>query len=302
MDKTTLYNYFQGTCTDSQRHEIRQWVEQSPENYAEFMKQHRMFDATLLLSRQSARKSMRTRILRFAGVAAVAAARAIVYLILNISGGMQDALLQQIIVPDGQRVNLILADGTDVWLNSGSRFSYTTDFSKKNRSVTLDGEGYFKVAKDKDHPFTVHTSKADVEVLGTEFNVRSYEAEDDFTTSLIEGSVRLTTGSSTAILQPNEEAFLSAEGFVVSELKDKEEFLWRDGILSFGETSFFQLMKKFEKFYDVSIRIDNPDLENYSSMGKFRLKDGVEHALDVLASDAGFTYEFDADHKLITIK
>ena len=288
---------------DAQRHQIRQWVEASEDNRNEFMQARKLYDATLLLAPRTS-KAVHNKIIRFVRyAAAIAAAIAIgVFGMYIYVSNDTNSAIQQIVVPEGQRVNIMMADGSEVWLNSGSRMTYSTGFSKKERNVTLDGEGYFKVARDEKRPFRIHTLKADVEVLGTEFNVRSYDRDSIFSTSLIQGSVKLTAENSSAILSPEDEAFLTKDGFKISKIRDHDEFMWKDGILAYRQTPFRELVKRFEQFYNVRIRIDNPDVLDYSSMGKFRREDGVEHALDVLASDAGFTYEVDNDNHLIIIK
>ncbi len=303
MNKSLLYKYFKGDATTAERNVVRRWVEASPDHYEEYIRERRLFDATLLLARRSVRQPLGLRLLRLGRVAAAAAAVfALGILFQHIMTRPEESLMQRIVVPMGQRVNLQLADGTDVWLNSGSEFTYSTAFSKSDRTVTLDGEGYFKVAKDAEHPFRVHTSKATVEVLGTEFDLKAYDDSPEFTASLLEGAVQLVAGDARTILKPNESATLHNGTFVISEITDGDEFLWRDGILSFGETPFVELMKRFEQFYGVKIRVDNRRMAGYSAMGKFRQADGVEHALRVLASDAGFDYLFDEENQLIIIQ
>ena len=139
-------------------------------------------------------------------------------------------------------------------------------------------------------------------MLGTEFDLAVSRSTGDFRASLVEGSVRIEAGDAWTVLKPNESATLHNGTFVISEIADNDEFLWRDGILSFAETPFIELMKRFEQFYGVKIRVDNRRMAGYSAMGKFRQADGVEHALRVLASDAGFDYVFDDKNQLIIIK
>lgn len=303
MDKNLLYKYFKGEASPSERKAVRTWVEASADHYDEYIRERKLFDASLLLSPREVRSPLKARLLRLGRMAAAAVAVfALGVLFQHLNTRPEEGLMQRIIVPMGQRVNLQLADGTDVWLNSGSEFTYSTTFSKSDRRVTLDGEGYFKVAKDARHPFRIETACAAVEVLGTEFDLAASRSTGDFRTSLVEGSVRIEAGDVWTVLKPNESATLHDGTFVISEITDGDEFLWRDGILSFGETPFVELMKRFEQFYGVKIRVDNRRMAGYSAMGKFRQADGVEHALRVLASDAGFDYVFDDKNQLIIIK
>jgi ferric-dicitrate binding protein FerR (iron transport regulator) len=107
--------------------------------------------------------------------------------------------LNEINVPLGSKSHIILPDGSEVWLNAGSKLSYLMDYGKKQRKVNLEGEGYFKVAKIKERPFVVHTVKANIKALGTEFNVKAYPEENAIETILVEGSVvidKIATGKS----------------------------------------------------------------------------------------------------------
>ena len=103
--------------------------------------------------------------------------------------------MQTVIVPAGQRAELLLADGTKVWLNSRSKLKFPDRFQKDARKVELDGEGYFEVTHQEEAPFTVHTSKYDVKVLGTEFNVKAYKDKEQFETSLLKGSVEVSNAN-----------------------------------------------------------------------------------------------------------
>ncbi len=101
--------------------------------------------------------------------------------------------MQSIYVPTGQRVNITLSDGTNVWLNARTKIVYPAVFDKSVRQVAVDGEAYFDVAKDKKRPFIVETGKCNMEVLGTKFNVEGYSDKDDFEVTLMEGSVRVAS-------------------------------------------------------------------------------------------------------------
>ena len=116
--------------------------------------------------------------------------------------------MNTITVPAGQRANLTLADGTNVWLNARSEMRYPAVFTGNKREITLDGEAYFEVTHNEDKPFVVQTNKCNVEVLGTKFNVEAYSDSEDFCTSLMEGSVRVSdkrNPSETLVLAPNQQ-------------------------------------------------------------------------------------------------
>ena len=129
MDKNLLYKYFKGEASPSERKAVRTWVEASADHYDEYIRERKLFDASLLLSPREVRSPLKARLLRLGRMAAAAAAVfALGVLFQHLNTRPEEGLMQRIIVPMGQRVNLQLADGTDVWLNSGSEFTYSTTF------------------------------------------------------------------------------------------------------------------------------------------------------------------------------
>ena len=115
------------------------------------------------------------------------------YIYNNVAKPAPVLAMNKLVVPPGQRANLTLSDGTNVWLNACSEMTYPASFSEDTRRVSLKGEAYFDVSKDVEHPFVVQTKKCDIKVLGTEFNVRVNESESDceFSAALLEGSIEL---------------------------------------------------------------------------------------------------------------
>jgi len=211
--------------------------------------------------------------------------------------------MQSLYVPHGQRAELFLSDGTEVWLNSGTTLTFPEHFSGKSRNITLDGEGYFKVAKDKNRPFIVHTGKYDVRVLGTEFNLKSYAKNNYFETALIEGSVEVLSDYQPPVrLMKNETVYLSEDKLLKGSINDFNYFKWREGLICFEKENLSSLFKKLELYYDVQIVIENERLLNWSYTGKFRIKDGVEHVLRVLQLRHAFEYTKNDEENVITIE
>lgn len=215
------------------------------------------------------------------------------------------AAMNTITVPAGQRVNLTLSDGTTVWLNARSEMVYPAVFSGAKREVKLDGEGYFEVKHDKESPFVVHTRKCDIEVLGTKFNVEAYSDSEEFSTSLMEGSVKVTDNSAVSasvLLKPDQEVHMKDGRLLVSSIDDYDHFRWRDGLVCFDNIAFNELMKRFEKCYGISIVVENKNLEEYSCSGKFRISDGLDNALRILQRNAKYTFERNEDNTIVYIK
>ncbi|MEG2066249.1 MAG: FecR family protein, partial [Tannerellaceae bacterium] len=213
--------------------------------------------------------------------------------------------MNTITVPAGQRVNLKLPDGTSVWLNARSEIVYPAVFLGSMREVKLDGEAYFEVAHNAKSPFIVHTKKCNIEVLGTKFNVEAYSDSDDFSTSLMEGSVKVTdkaASSTPIILKPDQMAHLENGRLLVSSIDDYDHFRWRDGLVCFRNMEFNELMTRFEKCYGIDIIIENKNLKGYTCSGKFRVSDGLDNALRILQQDARYTFERNEENTVVYIK
>lgn len=211
---------------------------------------------------------------------------------------------QSIYVPAGQRAELMLADGTKVWLNSRSTLTFPGSFKGNIRNVKLDGEGYFAVTKNVEQPFIVETNKCNVKVLGTELNVMAYAADSVWETSLLEGAVEiLVPGSNNSgmRLEPNMMASLKGNRLVKGRIKEVDYFLWREGLLCFNDISVRDMIEKLKLYYGVDIVVNNTRILKNRYTGKFRTKDGVEHVLKVLKLNNKFTYTKDDETNVITI-
>ena len=214
-------------------------------------------------------------------------------------------LQHQIHVPTGQHVEIMLADGSKVWLNSGSTLTFPSKFNGKKRLVELDGEGFFEVKSDKEHPFIVSTSKYQVKAVGTSFNVYDYQDSPQFEAALLNGKVEVTTNakkSSAVILTPNQRAALCQGVLKVKPIENTNNYLWRKGILYFNEP-LLEVFDKLQEYYDVEFQIRNTSLTRKSPYctGKFRAKDGLEHIIRVLKETNHFDYQIDYENKKIII-
>lgn len=158
--------------------------------------------------------------------------------------------------PMGGTYQLRLPDGTKIWLNAASIIKYPVSFaSQKERRITLlNGEAYFEVAKDKKHPFIVQSDQQEVEVLGTHFNISSYDDESSVKTTLIEGSVKVYNKLESVILRPNQQASLSKNGIVISsDLSTDDVIAWKNGLFSFDDEPIESVMNKIARWYNVDI-------------------------------------------------
>lgn len=139
-----------------------------------------------------------------------------------------------------------------------------------------------------------------MEVLGTQFNVDAYN-ENDFSTALLRGSVRVTDKSQlneSVVLEPNNLVRLDKGKLTVVPITDFSSYSWKEGIITFKDIEFDALMKKLEKNYGIRIVVDNSRLDNYACSGKFRISDGIEEVLRALQQDAHFTYEWEGEEEI----
>ena len=297
MDQKLLYKMFEGQATDADLTEIRKWAGENPENKKMLLHERALYDA-LQLSGQKTKSAIHVTNLPAWKWGSIAAAAIAVLFVLSIFFEFRKEIkpeiaMNTITVPAGQRVEVKLADGTHIWLNALSELSYPVSFNGEKREIHLKGEAFFDVAKDKSKKFIVHTERCEVEVLGTQFNVEAYN-EDEFSTALLRGSVKVTDKSQpdeSVVLEPNSTVRLANGRLTVTPITDFNPYSWKDGLITFKNISFKALMKKLEKNQGIHIIIENRSLDNYACSGKFRISDGIEEVLKVLQQDAHFTFE-----------
>ena len=223
----------------------------------------------------------------------------------HMSHQLQDDLQAQtntLYVPAGQRACITLQDGTIVWLNAQSTLIYPSHFYGKERTVSITGEAFFEVSKDKEKPFIVTAQDAKIRVLGTKFNVYSYPDTKQIKTSLIEGAVQVFYKSKQVILRPNEDSIAQDGKLTVSNIKNPDMLLWRNGIYSFNNERLTEIVRKLELYYDVTINIVNPKLQDICYTCKFRQRDGIEKILYTIQKIHHFKIEINKEKNVITLK
>jgi transmembrane sensor len=200
----------------------------------------------------------------------------------------------ELVVPRNRRITLILSDGSKVWLNSESRLRYPEYFKDNSRMVSLMGEAYFDVRKEDGKPFIVSASEVNIEVLGTTFNVSAYADEQEISTTLVEGSVKvMEKGAKTShLLGPNERSVFSSvsKTFSVAETDTELYTSWIHGYLKFSSESLDQVIHKLVRSYGVEMKIGDLALREYKFSGKLDLKETVSQVLDVIQLAAPLEY------------
>jgi len=167
----------------------------------------------------------------------------------------QEVIYNTIVVPRGGEYQLVLADGSKIWMNSASSLRYPTSFSGGERKVYLSGEAYFEVAKNAKMPFIVKTDKAEVQVLGTHFNVKAYDDEDLCKTTLLEGSVKVHSSAAANEIKPGEQAIINGTGQqkITSDINVDEEVAWKNGLFMFTKADIKDVLQQVSRWYDIDV-------------------------------------------------
>lgn len=215
-----------------------------------------------------------------------------------------DLIYNELVIPRGGEFSLTLSDGTIVFLNAESKLRFPVKFDGNNRIVELEGEGYFQVARDENAPFIVKTSKMNVQVLGTEFNVSAYTEDTVIQTTLVSGSVRVSLDDSdkTVILKPGEQVECSrrGNGLQVSHVDVASIIAWKDGRLRFEEKPLCEVMKIVARWYDVEVIYLDEEVKWYPFGCNFNRHSTIEPLLKVF--EATGTVETRVEGRKIFIK
>jgi len=207
----------------------------------------------------------------------------LVYDIVSNSGSNTVGLYNTIRTPLGGQYQLRLPDGSRVWLNAASSLRYPVNFDGDERIVELTGEGYFEVAKNKERPFKVQTRNQVVEVLGTHFNINSYEEEEHTKTSLLEGSVSVQSliNKKTTVLIPGQQAQLNDYSLNVKNVDVNEVAAWKDGYFIFNAEGIPSAMRKIARWYGLEISYEG-DIDDKDLAGSVSRSTNVSEVLKTL--------------------
>ncbi len=200
---------------------------------------------------------------------------------------------QEFIASYGTRSTLQLPDGSTVWLNSGSKLKYGQDFNRANRTVYLTGEAFFDVTANISNPFDVVTDRFTVRAVGTEFNVFAWEA-DEFEATLEEGAVQLfqsghTNHTPMLKMKPGQRALFSQGKLTVSDVDVSPFSAWREGKLVFENTPMNEVIIKLERWFNVDIELNDPELFEYRFTAIFK-NETTRQALEMLRFSSPIEY------------
>ncbi len=226
---------------------------------------------------------------------------AAVFILLLLTGlsvyyyAMNQLVMEDMIVSveQGQKANIVLPDGSKVWVNSDSKLSYGSRFNRKERVLSLEGEAYFEVTPDKERPFIVKTNEMEVRALGTSFNVKSYEEEKDALTVLRTGKVEVTSENGSLVLNPNEMILFNRQTGQMKKtsVKDASDYIsWKYNELIFNGETFENIAHTLERYYNTRIVFESESLKRYRFTGTPG-NTSLESILQKLSLTSPLTYE-----------
>ena len=303
MDRNVLHRFFAGTASFEEEEAVCDWVDASDKNREELIRERKYFDVLLLHKTKNSsmvqsghRFSLPFVIRESLKIAAAISVLLVSALYISNNVGKSAPVLEmnKIVVPPGQRANLTLSDGTNVWLNACSEMTYPASFSEDIRRVSLKGEAYFEVERDTSRPFRVDVhGDAIIEVLGTEFNVNAYPENAEIFATLVLGKVRVADlqTDSTVVLLPNQQAALSGAGINVKEVNPEDFIIWINGRFYFEKMPLEEILIQLGRWYDLQVFWANEELKSYEFTGAIWRDNTIRQTLDMIekTTDVCFT-------------
>ncbi len=231
--------------------------------------------------------------------------QALSYIVSSHGKKEKELVYNQLILGRGEEYQLVLSDGTKVWLNSETKLKYPTQFASNIREVELEGEACFEVTQNANAPFIVKTGKMDVEVLGTTFNVSAYNDANTIKTTLVEGKVRISPdrhGSSgqSVILDPNDQAvFNTLTDDITIEVVDAEVYTsWTRGFFAFEEESLEEIMNRLTRWYDLDVSFNEEGARSSKFSGKLPRFEDCNVLLEMIEKTTNIKFSIEQDKEV----
>lgn len=316
-----IIGYLQGRLQGRSLDDFYAWVNESAENKKLFFETKALYEACApsrdaseiqdswlrLLDKRKSRQRKRfpllTRISTYAAVAMFAAA--VTSTVFIFSSKEHDGLITRYVGGDGLEADVVvLPDGTRVSLGSRTSFSYDSRYGKSKRVVYLEGEAYFEVAKEKDKPFIVETKEQSIEALGTKFNVAAYPTDSLLTTTLLDGSVLLTTRnlSRPTILKPNEQFIYNrnTQSALLQQVDTNRFVSWTTGYYYFPEQSLEAILYRLSHVYGVQFTVKSEALNHRTFTGTFYRGQSIKDIMEIIHLSIPIRYAIDDHHVTIS--
>ena len=204
-----------------------------------------------------------------------------------------------ITTPKGGEWRVILADGTNVWLNASSEITFPQSFQGGERVVRVKGEAYFEVAKDKAHPFIIKCDQQEIKVLGTHFNVNVYRDEPTAKTTLLEGSVQVSVNDQKLVIAPGEQVIKGINGLMKAQSVDLEAVMaWKNGLFHFENADVKTLMRQLTRWYDIEVEYEG-QVTGYKFAGDLRRDTSLDNVLKIL-EQGGIHFRMEGRKLIVT--
>ncbi len=310
--------YLSNECNSDQLVFLRDWIAESPQNLLYFEQQREIWfaavaaDSSLKFDAEQAFELFQKSVMNipkapglhfwqrpvFRVAASVAILVVFSLLVFKLGERSSSRHLADVTVeaPQGSRTRLLLNDGSVVWLNAGSRLTYSSKFGVSDRDIYLEGEGYFEVRKNTHLPFRVHSDELAVTVLGTKFNFCNFPEDDEASVALLEGKVSYLAGSDMQeqLLAPDQKVVLNKKSGIaqVVDVKANRSAEWTQGYLCFEDDLLTDIARRLERSYNVNIIIVDDTLDTYRFYGDFRrTEQSIGDVLEMLSSTNKLTYQ-----------
>lgn len=315
-----IIDFFSGSISNSSQIELERWLNASEDNRQLFeelekawvlagvIKDENMFDSDKayqifrnrvdLALQAKPRKYTLRRLLPYAATVASIIILALSIYFYSKPPLSNDSFVSKIEVPYGSKSQIELKDGTKVWLNAGSKLYFSNDFGQKDRKVSFEGEASFEVAKNEKLPFIVHTGAIDVKVLGTTFNVNTYEESGEIKIALLEGEVELSSDIGEVMrMKVNDVAIYNRTSKKTDIYSNSIEgsFGWRDNLLVFNNETFEQIAHVLERKFNVKFYIHDDSIKKRRFRGDFVNNETIEQILNIMSTNKILTYKIEGD-------
>ncbi|MBN2892654.1 MAG: FecR family protein [Bacteroidales bacterium] len=311
MDREKLHRFTLNKLKDeSEIEEVINWIERSEVNKEEFKTLKNLWAVSgfanynTYVETQSGKtkKLYKKRIIpmylvRYAAVFVLAFLIGSLSVYYQEDKNSEQLAWNEIIIPEGESAEVYLSDNTHVWLNSNTKLIYPAKFEGKTRNIKLTGEAYFEVTHNKEKPFYVETSELTVAVLGTSFNVQAFDYEKKVNVTLIEGKVTLQNSGGNVVseLFPGENAQFDLTKKTLSVSKVSTEFYtsWKDGYLVFKNEKLEDIVRKFERWYNVTVIFDEEEIKQIEFTGTILKNKPIDQIFNILKYTAEIDYSME---------
>lgn len=321
MDNEILIRFFNHQCTAEEIKRIDEWLESDPDNARYLFEMERVWslknvihyagnsEKEIAYGRLTAHINPKKRVhryslfMRYAAIFVLLVAFS-VYLYLT-APWQNSSGFNLIEVPRGELVSITLSDGTKVWLNADTRFSYPDRFGSRNREVILDGEAYFEVSPNKKKPFIINSERINVEVLGTEFNIRAHK-DEDAEVSLKTGKIQVTEVNdmhNKVLMSPNQQMRYTRDGKMALSYMDMSSVdSWRNGGIAFISQPLSSIIKTLERKYKVTITLDDTSMADEIFTCRARSGATLPQVLNLLKETKRIHYIYRDNNNVIITK